>query len=640
MTEEDPKNLENLKVTPGTGKYAKDSQEDRQERQEKRQHLLEKLVRYEADEAPLPAADVSWLLANVLHLPNKVAGPNELPTGSLRESPLGFEGLQKQLNIYNGKSAQSGSSKQELMALLQDHHPAKLEKAFLRGGKLLKNIESRAGSGFWSFFTLETPEDNQAVSNLRSKMSNLVHVLLSLNAATKVYDKSVYSPLEAKNFKKEFPYQYEVDSLDGLFSLLKALVISVNHEGEDLFRSLLPKKNQYIVKQGQPRFSATDRSHNSQKLAKFKESLQAFEMALNKEAGLNQFNLHWLTDTYIRYLHSLKARLIYEIYQIKYAEGTELEKLKTELWKVLKLVNYLLTLGNYLKDFKKLTQNLRDPKFRLSIMAGPRTVDIKNAIAGLKKSGSVAESTPEASNYFVKGMKPNDLLNMVMKHAILLARIPSLKAHAIRIADLFFTAQNIQVQLMGRRIVATTLETEFKLAIASSGAIRQFQLGTPKDDIFDVQVCSTDLMRDAKERKEQVKLVENLYNYCTKTIDKFASNIEINSQAAVDPFRKIIWIIEKIQVLKLMSGELVREIDKKGPEYIKILKNHNRFPSEISVVNQKGESEKINPFLRFNSLADSGLIQLEDLAFHHKKQRANANNRAPTERSRGAGKRN
>ncbi|MDX2470901.1 MAG: hypothetical protein QNL04_10045 [SAR324 cluster bacterium] len=630
---------EEAKKSEGLKELAKESIEDRQQAQEKREQLVEKAARYEAEGAPLPAADITWLLSNLKHLPSEAAGPNVLPTGFLREKPLGSEALQKQLNIFNGKTAQSASSKQELLALIAAHQPLKLDKIFLGGGKILKSNEKREGSGFWSFFTLETPEDNQAVTILRQKMSSLVHVLLTLNAETKVYDKSVYGPLEAKSFKSKHPYQYEVDSLDGLFELLKALVISTNTQGEDLFRSRLPKKNQFIVKQAQPHFTATERSHNSQKLAKFKESLQGFEMALNKEAGLNQFNLHWLTDTYIRYLHSLKARVIYEIYQIKYAEGTELEKFKTELWKILKLVNYLLTLNNYLKDFKKLTQNLRDPKFRLSIMAGPRTVDIKNALASLKGKNSVAESSTEASSYFVKGMAPEDLLNMVMKHAILLARIPAFKAHALRVAKLFSASSNVQILLMSRRIVATTLETEFKLAIASAGAIRQFQLGALKDDIFDVQISSSELMRNAKERKEQIHLMTNLFKFCAKTIEKYAQNIDITTQAAVDPFRKIIWIIEKTHSLKLMSGDLVRIIDHKGPGYINTLKKNNKFPSETLAVNEKGVAEKVNPYQRFNALANFGLIQIEDLTFHHKQQTQRPKTRETTERSRGAGKR-
>jgi len=411
----------------------------------------------------------------------------------------------------------------------------------------------------------------------------------------------------------DFPQLYEINTIKGLFQLLLSLTLSIAQDGEDLFRSVLPKKKDKDFESFKRKFTKSERKTNFTKLAALQSSLCFFNQAIVKETGINQFNLHWFIDTYLKYLHTLKARLIYEIYCIKYAEGTALEPILQQLWKFLKLVNYLLKIKNHLLDFKKLSRELRDPKFRLNIMEGPTLSDMKNAVDLCKRKKDFDEKETDTQTFFMKGMQPNDLINMLMKQAIIFARIPYLKKYANIIAEIMTNSLNEQVKLLGRRIYATILESDLKYKIASSGALKGVNEVDDSSDMFYFQIVSTELKRNEEEQKEQRIISKKLFLHCCETIEKYALNIPLNSQSTIDPFRKMVWIIDQSMTLDLLDLEYIKVILEKAAPYLNLMKKNNYFSLEATKTGDKGNIQKINLNERFTALADKGLKLVAEL---------------------------
>jgi len=593
-----------------------ESAEGRQDREKKHQHLLDKFVELEEKGEQLADHEVKWLLENGLFLPNEKPGPGVLPQGDLRNKPLKSDELEGAVNIFFGKKTQSASSDRELLELLQEHHPDKLSFCFQKKDKIIGVRESL--SIFQTIFNLfnkaaKTSTEASTVNSLRQQMSHLVNVILTLNTQTDISDKSIYDEKQIVMQEGQYPHLYETDTIRGLFELLKSFSLSITGDGEDLFRSNLPKKSDTEAEKVRRKFTPNERKHNLKKLGTLQRSLTYFERAICKETGINQFNIHWFTDSYIRYLLTLKARLIYEIYNIKYAEGTSLEKRKQELWKTLKIVNHLLEIKEYLTDFSKLSRDLRIPRLRLNIMEGPTLLDIEIAVNQCKRLKDFTEKESEDRTYFSKGMRANDLINMLMKQAIVFARIPYLKRHALLIAEKMETSVNVNILFLARRIRATVLETAFKFNVVSSGAIRKFREDGIKEDLLMKQISPIEAMRHAKELEEQRKLARELFQYCLDTIDTFASNIKLDSQSTIDPFRKMIWIIQKSVDWRVLDMPFILQILEKAPQNLDLMKKNVYFPEVVERVDNKGVRQKIDLNDRFNTMADRGLKLIEQL---------------------------
>lgn len=596
--------------------FTDESIEARQQRQDKQKSLMLSYLELDKKGEKLPDSDVRWLLGNVLFLPNEKPGAGVLPKGNLRNKPLSSAALQQAVNVYFGNMAQSGSTERELLVLLQDFHPDRLSVLFQKAKTSLKVRESISKlQSLVNFFTQNNhkSDENVTVNTLRQQMSHMVYVVLSLNIDTDIHDKSVYHKKQMQKLAAEFPQLYEVDTIRGLFQLLLSLTISITRDGEDLFRSVLPKKKDKHFDAFKRKFTKSERQTNFTKLIALQSALSYFNQAICKEAGINQFNLHWFIDSYLKYLYTLKGRLIYEIYCIKYAEGTALEAILQQLWKTLKMVNFLLKIKDQLVDFKKLSRELRDPKFRLNIMEGPTMADMKNAINLCKRKIDFNEKEPDTQSFFMKGMQPNDLINMLMKQAILFARISYLKKYAKQIAEIMSGSLNEQVKLLGRRIEATILETDFKYKIACSGAVKGVSDVDNVSDMFYFQIVSTELKRTEIEQKEQLAISKKIFLHCCETIEKYALNIPLNSQSTIDPFRKIVWIIDYAMILDLLDLEYIKIILEKAAPYLKLMKKNNQFSIEANKLGDKGELQKINLHERFSALADKGLKLVADL---------------------------
>ncbi len=596
--------------------------EVRQERKEKQRQYLDKFVELDSKGEQLNENEIRWLLENVLFLPNEKPGPGVLPKGELRDKPLKSEALLRAVNIFFGKMAQSASSDRELLELIQDHHPDKLSVFFQKKEKVVRVRESFSKLQIL-FNKLNNVKNRNAestsVNSLRQQMSHLVNVILTLNTQTDISDKSIYDKKQIIKQEGQFPHLYETDTIRGLFYLLKSFTLSITSDGEDLFRSTLPKKSDTETKDTSRRFTPNERKHNLKKLNTLQMSLTYFEKAICKETGINQFNLHWFTDSYIRYLFALKARFIYEIYSIKYAEGTSLEARKQELWKTLKIVNFLLEIKEYLTDFTKLSRDLRIPGLRLNIMEGPSLLDIQIAVNQCRRSKDFKEKESEARTYFSKGMRPNDLINMLMKQAIIFARIPYLKKHALLMAEIMESSVNINVQLSARRIKATILETAFKFYVVSAGAIKKFRDDGIKEDLFMKQIQPFEAMRSQKEQEHQRNLAKELFQYCLDTIDKYATEIKLNTQSTIDPFRKMIWIIQKSMDWDLLDMPFIMLILEKGPKNLDLMKKNIYFPQVMEKTDSQGVRQKIDLNERFNSMANRGLKLIEKLKTKHSK---------------------
>ena len=603
----------------GLKDVTEESSESRQIRAEKHQQLLEKYVELGKKGEQLDTHEVTWLLENGLFLPNEKLGPGVLPKGDLRNKPLKSDELERAINIFFGNTTQSASSDRELLELIQDHHPDKLSVCFQKKGKISGVRESL--SFFQTIFNkfIQAKKDStesSTVNSLRQQMSNLVNVILTLNTQTDISEKSIYDEKQISKREGQYAHLYETDTIRGLFHLLKSFTLSITSDGEDLFRSTLPKKSDTETQKDR-KFTPNERKHNLKKLNILQRSLTYFEKAICKETGINQFNIHWLTDSYIRYLLTLKARIIYEIYNIKYAEGTSLETRKQELWKILKIINYLLDIKEYLTDFSKLSRDLRNPRLRLNIMEGPTLLDIEVAVGQCRRSKDFTEKETEDRSYFSKGMRPNDLINMLMKQAIVFARIPYLKKHALLIAELMESSVSQNVLLSARRIKATILETAFKFHMVSSGAIKKFKDECSSEDMLIRQISPFEGMRNKKELEAQRILAKELFHHCLETIEKYASEIKLNSQSTIDPFRKMIWVIRKSIDWGLLDMAFILLILENAPKNLDLMKKNIYFAQVVEKTDKQGVRQKVDLNDRFNTLADSGFKLIEQLKAKH-----------------------
>ncbi len=628
--------MANSEKETGLQNVTGESAESRQDREKKHKHLLDKFVELEKKGEPLAEHEVNWLLENGLFLPNEKPGPGVLPKGDLRNKPLKSDELERAVNIFSGNKTQSASSERELLELIQEHHPDKLSVCFQNKDKIIGVRESFGI--FQTIFNLfnkaaKTSTESSSVNSLRQQMSNLVNVILTLNTQTDISDKSIYDEKQITKQEGQYAHLYETDTIRGLFQLLKSFTLSITGDGEDLFRSTLPKKADTETEKISRKFTPNERKHNLKKLGTLQRSLTYFERAICKETGINQFNIHWFTDSYIRYLLTLKARLIYEITYIKYAEGTSLEKRKQELWKTLKIVNHLLEIKDYLTDFSKLSRDLRIPRLRLNIMEGPTQLDIEIAVSQCRRSKDFTEKESEDRSYFSKGMRANDLINMLMKQAIVFARTPYLKKHALLIAKKMETSVNDNILLLARRIRATVLETAFKFKVVSSGAIRKFRENGIKEDLLMKQISPFEIMRNSKELEEQQQLARELFQYCLDTIETFASDIKLNSQSTIDPFRKMIWIIQKSVDWRLLDMPFILDILEKAPKNLDLMTKNIYFPEVVERIDNRGVRQKIDLNDRFNTLADRGYKLIEQLKAKHSHLSQKAEKRAQVSES-------
>lgn len=614
----------------GLEKFTGESIEHRHAREDKRKNLLDTYTDLEKKGKKLDAKDAQWLLENVLFLPNEKPGPGILPKGNLRNKALGPEELQHVINIFYDNSAQSASTEKELLSLIQDHHPDHLF-ILLQKEEITETVRESIGK-FQGLLNRLTGNKRQmevdaAINNLRQQLSHLVQVIISLSTTTNVYDKSVYNDKEVKKLGAQYPHLYELKSVQGLHKLLISLTLSITGKGEDLFRSVLPKKSDTALQGRTRKFTPNERKHNLRKLSLLQESLILLDKGINRQMGLNQFNLHWFVDAYFRYLYTLKARIIYEISHIKYAEGTPLNDRKAELWKLLKTLNFLLRIKENLFDFKRLSRDLRDPKYRLNIMAGPSTSEILNAVNHCRRSNDFKEKEPDNKSYFTKGMSPGDLINMLMKQAVVFARIPFTRKHALLLGKIMEESVNPHVKLLGRRVIATIKETEFKYCVAASGAVVQYTKNPVESDLMLHQICPSEEMRSEKQRQEQRNLAKALFKYCAETIDTLAYNVVINSQSTVDPFRKVIWITDQAIKIGLLDQDFILLLMEKVPRYMDIMKLNNRFPMEIMKTDENGKIQRMNLNERFTMMADRGLKLTTELKESYKRLSRQAENR-------------